>query len=81
MTKEFCRDCFFLVGGNNGEWICDETQKEVETMDYCPETQKKCYNCCYLGETNENFYCNCGDSENYEQTVTENDECDCFGYE
>lgn len=81
MTREFCTDCFFLVEENNGKWMCDETQKEVETMDSCPETEEKCYNCCYLGENNGNFYCSCGDSDKNEQTVTENDSCNCFGYE
>ena len=81
MTREFCTDCFFLVEGDNGEWICDETQKEVETMDYCPETTETCCNCCYLGENNGNFYCNCGDSDKYDTTVGDDDSCDCFGYE
>ena len=81
MKRESCADCVCLVEGDNGEWICDECGKEVETINNCPETEAKCYNCCYLGETNGSFYCNCGDSNKYDETVTENDSCDCFGYE
>ena len=39
MEREFCRHCVALVAGDNDEWICDETGKEVEEMDYCPEDE------------------------------------------
>ncbi len=37
MTREFCQDCICLIGGENGEWICDECGKEVEQVEHCPE--------------------------------------------
>ena len=40
MTREFCRNCICLVTGNDGEWICDEVQKEVEDIMECPEQPK-----------------------------------------
>ena len=38
--KEFCRDCFALVDGENelkGEWVCDIAQDNVENIECCPE--------------------------------------------
>ena len=81
MTREFCRDCICLVEGDNGEWICDETQKEISTMDYCPETRELCCNCCCLGDNGKDYYCNNGDSDKYNQVVEDEDSCNCFGYE
>lgn len=33
-TKEMarCRDCAYLVEGDNGEWICDDCGKEIHTI-------------------------------------------------
>ena len=32
-----CQDCFFLVEGDNGEWFCDNMEKEIHeiTFDVC----------------------------------------------
>jgi hypothetical protein len=35
--KERCRDCICLVQGDNGEWICDEKQMEINSVERCPE--------------------------------------------
>ena len=32
-----CQDCIALVAGDNGEWICDECEKEIHAVDQCPE--------------------------------------------
>lgn len=81
MTKAFCTDCVCLVEGDKGQWICDVTEKEISDMDYCPEIEAKCRNCIYLGERNDMTYCNCGDSPEYDSSVTDNDSCECFEYE
>ena len=33
-TKEMnrCRDCAYLVSGDNGEWICDDCCKEIHSI-------------------------------------------------
>ena len=37
MKREFCEHCPALVAGENDEWICDYSDKEVELMEDCPE--------------------------------------------
>ena len=32
-----CEDCICLVEGDNGEWVCDELNQEVEQVKDCPE--------------------------------------------
>ena len=32
-----CQDCICLVEGDNGEWVCDELNQEVEQVKDCPE--------------------------------------------
>ena len=27
-----CKDCAYLVEGENGEWICDDCQKEIHSI-------------------------------------------------
>lgn len=40
---------------------------------------KCCCDCAYVGVTKkERYYCNCGDSENYEKTITARNYCDAF---
>lgn len=34
-TKERCRDCCYLVGDDNGNWICDDCGKNI--YDICDE--------------------------------------------
>lgn len=33
-TKEIlrCKDCFYLIEGDNGEWICDDCGKEIHSI-------------------------------------------------
>ena len=31
--KERCRDCAYLIEGDNGEWICDDWGKEIDKVD------------------------------------------------
>lgn len=35
MTKEMirCKDCAYLVEGDNGEWICTDWNKEIHKVD------------------------------------------------
>ena len=40
MNRKDCKDCVCLVEGDNGEWICDECQQEVEKVTICPEGVK-----------------------------------------
>ena len=40
MLKENCRNCAALIDGDDGEGICDETQKNVERLECCPEVNK-----------------------------------------
>ena len=41
--KERCSNCFALVEGDDGEWVCDECEKNCEDIMKCPEglTSKK----------------------------------------
>ena len=32
-----CQDCICLVEGKNGEWVCDEAEKEIHSVSECPE--------------------------------------------
>ncbi len=38
--RERCQDCVCLVGGDNGEWICDQFEAECEDIEDCPEWEK-----------------------------------------
>lgn len=35
--QQRCQDCICLVGGDNGEWICDELESLCEDIENCPE--------------------------------------------
>lgn len=35
--KDRCRDCAYLVAGNNNEWICDSLNKLCANINTCPE--------------------------------------------
>lgn len=35
--KERCSNCFALVEGDHGEWVCDECEKNCEDVMECPE--------------------------------------------
>ena len=41
-NQERCRDCAYLVEGDNKEWICDDCGKEIELIpdDECSANQK-----------------------------------------
>ena len=39
MTKNDCKDCFFLREGDDGEWICDSRDDEISLIKECPETE------------------------------------------
>ncbi len=36
-----CKDCFYLVEDKNGNWVCDDCQKNIEdiTDDECSAEQ------------------------------------------
>ena len=36
-----CKDCMYLVEGDNGEWICDDCGKEIHSIpdDECSAEQ------------------------------------------
>lgn len=40
-NQERCQDCFYLVEGDNGEWICDDCGKNIEDIpdDECSAEQ------------------------------------------
>lgn len=31
--KERCRNCAYLIEGDNGEWICDDWSKDIHEVD------------------------------------------------
>ena len=37
MNKCDCANCVCLVKGINGEWVCDEVNKNIEDIKHCPE--------------------------------------------
>ena len=37
MNKCDCANCVCLVEGINGEWVCDEVNKNIENIKHCPE--------------------------------------------
>ena len=37
MNKCDCANCVCLVEGINGEWVCDEVNKNIEDIKHCPE--------------------------------------------
>lgn len=37
MNKCDCVNCVCLVEGINGEWVCDEVNKNIEDIKHCPE--------------------------------------------
>lgn len=41
MTREDCRDCACLVCGKEGQWVCDECEKEITLIEKCPEESEK----------------------------------------
>lgn len=34
--KYRCANCANLVEGNNGAWVCDESELEIHEIDECP---------------------------------------------
>ena len=36
-VKERCNDCVCLVSGDNGEWVCDESEQLCMAVVKCPE--------------------------------------------
>lgn len=43
--RERCRDCAYLVEGDNGEWICDDCGKDIHTIpdEECSANEHKCF--------------------------------------
>ncbi len=37
MRREDCMHCWYLVEGDEGEWVCDEEEMNVEEVERCPE--------------------------------------------
>lgn len=52
--KEMCADCFCLVAGDNGEWICDEAEKPCEDVVNCPEGVREYHFC--MEETRVSYF-------------------------
>ena len=48
MEREECADCFALVEGDAGEWVCDVAEKTVEEIERCPE-RGNTHTCRYCG--------------------------------
>lgn len=46
--KERCSDCFCLVEGDNGEWICDDCEKEIHEIEVCPNSDEPEDSICVL---------------------------------
>ena len=43
--RERCRDCAYLVDGDNGEWLCDDCGKDIHTIpdEECSANEHRCF--------------------------------------
>jgi len=39
MKKSDCKNCACLVEGEDGEWICEQLNEYIGTIQTCPESE------------------------------------------
>jgi hypothetical protein len=41
MNRLDCADCICICVDKQGNWVCDEVDKEIQDIKQCPEESKK----------------------------------------